>query len=224
MKNKKQKSIHIADLGLSSFHFTQKGTPYSLFKYSSTYTVILQGRFKTEISRREINHLIKDTGFLLQRAENIQFATSKKRHLEERIEQLVNWIDESGLIELTDVCPFCLESGCDAIAPTGKEFGKVHHQCYKEALHAMEESQNQSSLKPFLFLFVHLNNSSVFAAFCTVRYKTCSPVLLYPLSFLLLLFKQRRKSRKNSTNFDNQYILVMPYGLCRRSVRDPCPA
>ncbi len=180
MKKKKQKFIHLGDSITSCFSLTPKGIPYSVTLQQNIVIISIRGRFKTEIKRKEINHLIKHTSFSLQRSKHIRFATNKKKQLEERMNELITWIDESGLIEIIDECPFCLESGCDAFAPIGQDYSKVHYKCYKEAMNTLDETQNGKCLKAFWrSTLICMLISALFCLFCVGFFTTRPAAVLY---------------------------------------------
>ncbi|MBR5290116.1 MAG: hypothetical protein IKU28_03885 [Erysipelotrichaceae bacterium] len=180
MKKKKQKFIHLGDSITSCFSLTPKGIPYSVTLQQNIVIISIRGRFKTEIKRKEINHLIKHTRFSLQRSKHIRFATNKKKQLEERMNELITWIDESGLIEIIDECPFCLESGCDAFAPIGQDYSRVHYKCYKEAMNTLDETQNGKCLKAFWrSTLICMLLSASFSLFCVGFFDTRPAAIFY---------------------------------------------
>ncbi len=180
MKKRKQNSIHLGDSVSTTFAFTPKGIPFSVNRGKSGIQFSIRGRFKTENKRREINHLIRFTGFSLQRSKNVLFTARKSKNIEEKINELILWIDESDLIEIIDECPFCLESGCDAFAPTGQDYSKVHYKCYKEAMNTLAETQNGKCLKAFWrSTLICMLISALFCLFCIGFFDTRPAVIFY---------------------------------------------
>lgn len=159
----------------------------------------IRGRFKTEIKRKEINQLIKHTGFSLQRSKNIQFAINKAKQLEERMNELIAWIDESDMIEIIDECPFFLDKGCDAYASIGHECGKVHYKCYKEAIDTLEKAQNGNYLSAFWHsTLICMVMAASFSLFCTAILDTRPSAVFYiiPQTFCLYYLNHGGKGGK----------------------------